>query len=173
MLPKAHSTILSSVVLWLTPLLILLCLGITGSPSYADETAYIEVQAAKLRAQPKVWAPPIADLHYGDKVQIVSREDPWLRVRSADQREGYLHVTALTTRTVVLKGEGSQSAAVDISDAVLAGKGFNADVASRYVSGSLEGGFQRVEAMQKSSRVDDKTLLGFMRAGNLNLGERK
>ena len=165
-----------------TPTTRAVCILLTGvifgvllpSPdAFAGESVFVEVQSAKLRSAPKVWAPAVSDLKYGDKVDVVAQEDPWIRARTPDKKEGYLHLTAVTSRQVILKGAGTQNTAVDLSDAVLAGKGFNAEVAKRFVDANLAGGFERVDQMQKQSRIGESTLLVFLRDGDLNGGETR
>ncbi len=67
-----------------------------------QETGIILVDKLNLRPEPGTHAPPITTLKKGEEVQIIKRENGWLRVRHAkgegyiQHRDTYVHIIAAT-----------------------------------------------------------------------------
>lgn len=120
----------------------LLCLLPTRSLEGAapDPMLYIQVRSTKLRAKPEFWSQAIADLSYGSVLSPLGAaptDKSWLKVK-LDATEGYVHVSSVTKRRIVLKASaigGDKN--VDQSSIVLAGKGFNSQIENNY--GSAKG----------------------------------
>ena len=91
------------------------------------ESVYVQLQSTKLRADTKHWAAARANLKYGDRLIVLGAKDDWLNVKSG-KTSGFVHVTAVTPREVVLQRSGKNlNASADSADIVLAGKGFGKD----------------------------------------------
>lgn len=153
----------------LFPLVSLLLLS--SSISFA-ESLFIEVQSVKLRSQPKAWAPPVADLKYGDEVEVVETNAPWIKVRTKDLLEGFLHSTATTSRPVILKSNANTNAKLDTFEAVLAGKGFSSSTEISYAKAHEKLDFTLVDSMESRSRKHEAEVLSFMQSGGLNIKEQ-
>lgn len=78
----------------------------------------------------------VASLHYGDRVAVAEESGSWLKVREAvGGRQGWMHVSALTSKQVVLHpGDADVQAVASGEELALAGKGFN-----RQVEGAFKG----------------------------------
>lgn len=136
------------------------------------ESLFIEVQSAKLRSEPKAWAPPVADLKYGDEIEVVETNSPWIKVRTKDLKEGFLHSTATTSRPVILKSNVDTNAKLDTFEAVLAGKGFSSSTEISYAKTHDKLDFTLVDSMEIRSRKYEAELLSFMQSGGLNVKEQ-
>jgi hypothetical protein len=135
----------------------------------ADDSVYIEIKSAKLRQQPKHWAPSLQDLAFGAKLEEVAREGGWVKVRTSAAIEGYVHQSALTNRRIVLSAAGQSTAPeseADPSSIVLAGKGFNQEIQARYQSQRSELNFEAVNKMELRV-VDGPELSAFLLDGKL------
>lgn len=133
------------------------------------ESAYIEIQSAKLRSEPKAWSAPILDLKYGEEVEIIEKTSSWLKVKTKSNSEGFLHVTATTSRPVILKSTATTSARLDSFEAVLAGKGFSSATELNYAKSHEKLDFTLVDMMENRSRAVEPEVLAFMKEGKLNI----
>lgn len=148
------------------------CIFILHSGICSAEDLYVEVQTMKLRASPKAWAAPLGDVTYGDKVSVLERSAPWIKVKSGTL-EGYLHETAVTTRRPLGTTKNAVAGQVSTADVVLAGKGFNDQIVAEWEKSNPEAKMGLVEAMEKRSKVSPQEILGFIKAGELNLEARQ
>jgi hypothetical protein len=110
-----------------------------ASASAADQKMMsVTVKEAQLRATPGYLGKPLGTLIYGDRVTVLdqpsSAPKDWLKVRGPDGKlEGWINVSALTAKEIVLKsGSGKAEQAASSGDVALAGKGFNSDVEAQY-----------------------------------------
>ena len=75
-----------------------------------NETAdlvYVQVASARVRSAAKHWASSVAEIKFGDKLQEISRDSNWIKIRTKSGEEGFVHVSAVTERTVVVRGAES------------------------------------------------------------------
>lgn len=144
-------------------------LSIVPSSVFAaeGETVYVQLQNTKLRSATKHWAPAKVNLKYGDKLSVLGTQDDWLNVRKGST-SGFVHVTAVTPREVVLQRSGKQIGAdADRSDIVLAGKGFGKDVEQSFLAkAGSSANIGAVNAMEKI-RVNETQLIQFIDQGKL------
>jgi uncharacterized protein YgiM (DUF1202 family) len=59
----------------------------------AAETMFIQAKTAKLRSGKTSLDPVVADLKYGEAVELVRSEGKWLEVQTAAGAKGWIHVT--------------------------------------------------------------------------------
>lgn len=132
----------------------------------------VNVEQAKIRARKQFFAPVVASVKFGDKVEVGEHEDGWYAVTFGGHH-GYLHESALGARAAKAgDGDWSGSDAAENDDVTLAGKGFNDDVEKAYRGshGSLD--YADVDNMEKRA-VSDAVLERFMRGnGTLPRGDR-
>lgn len=132
-----------------------------------DQLVYVQVKDTKLRATPQFWGASAADLKYGDQLTVISSQDGWLKVKNGGKAQGFVHVTAVTPRKVVLSAKGdSVVAQADRGDIVLAGKGFGPAAERALVASGGGGDFRAVDAMERL-RVSSQDILQFVREGKL------
>lgn len=131
---------------------------------------FIEVRSSQIRLEPKHWARTVRQVAYGDSVLELSREQAWIKVKSEDGSEGYLHSSAVTTRAVILASTGNlagaQSSGSDSTDVVLAGKGFSSDVEKLLATSRSQLNFAEVDALERL-QVSDAALERFLAGGEL------
>lgn len=137
-----------------------------------QEYVYVEVNASKLRPQPAHWVAGSQDLHYGDKLAKLSQNGAWLKVKTNQGQEGFVHQTAITSRKVVLKlGQAEDpDISADASDLVLAGKGFSKEVEENYSAKDSSLDFKSVNQLEQI-KISEKEVSDFLVAGKLNLGD--
>jgi hypothetical protein len=127
----------------------------------ANTPLYVKVREAKVRTEPKQWAPSVASLKYGDRVSVVSEDGAWLKLSN-----GYLHSTAVSERRVVLEASKSVNKGGDDKDVILAGKGFNKEVENSYAAKNRSLNYSEVDRMEKL-KVSDRELASFVGEGKL------
>lgn len=132
------------------------------------EPLFVEVKSAALRKEPKHWAEAIEQLQYGDQLEEISRASSWVMVKTNGSRQGYVHLSALTKRVVLLPKAGAANPAIeaDASSIVLAGKGFNKDIEAQYSAGQPSLNYAAV-ALMESREVSAQQLYQFLRDGKL------
>jgi hypothetical protein len=138
---------------------------IPASSFAASESLYVKVREAKVRAEPKQWAPSVASLKYGDRVSVVSEDGAWLKLSS-----GYLHSTAVSERKVILEASKSVNKGGDDKDVILAGKGFNKEVENSYAAKNRNLNYGEVDKMERV-KVGDRELASFVGEGRLQGGK--
>jgi SH3-like domain-containing protein len=94
----------------------------------------VAVQQTQARTTPSFLGKIVADLAYGDQLQVVEEKGGWVKVvMPATEEEGWVHASALTKKTVFLKaGDADVAQTASSSEIALAGKGFNEQVEARY-----------------------------------------
>lgn len=127
---------------------------------------YVQVRTTKLKAKPQQWSTAAADLKYGDRLTQTGAEGSWLKVKTAGGASGYVHVSAVSARKIVLSSKSTGDNGTNSEDVVLAGKGFSKEIESQYAAqnGALD--FKEVDRME-SIKVSPKELAAFMQAGKL------
>lgn len=135
----------------------------------ANSPLYVKVRSAKLRNEPKQWAPSVSSLNYGDAVAMLSTEGAWLKVK-AGSRSGYLHNSAVSERKVVLQAAKSVASTGNDKDVILAGKGFNKEVEKNYAAKNSALNYAEVDKMERLS-VGDNEIAAFVKAGKLGGGK--
>lgn len=142
--------------------LLLLCAAASAGPMS------VQIQHGVLKSAPSFLAKNVASVSYGDRVNALLKEGDWVKVETVSAR-GWLHATAVTERVIVLQN-GSRAAATGVSSSeiVLAGKGFNAQVESKYRQDNPNMRFDRVDAMERYA-IQPEAEREFARDGLLKL----
>jgi len=131
---------------------------------------FIQVKTARLRIEPKHWSPSGAALQFGSSVEELSREGDWLKVKGAGEEVGFLHASAVTSRSVVFKGKVSETdVRTEPTDVVLAGKGFANQLESVFRSGEPGLDYATVDKLEQRV-MDGEALAKFLRDGKLRVG---
>lgn len=130
---------------------------------------FVEVRESQVRAEPKQWARGLAKVAYGDKLEEISRGDSWVKVKTSDGNEGYIHLTAVTSRQVVIPGRTDAELVSSAgSEVVLAGKGFSSDVEDLMKNNGKDLNYEAVNQLP-SFGVTPSELEQFLRVGRLSL----
>ena len=146
--------------------LLLLCAG-AGAPQGQGDTLIVTRKETKLRAQKRLFAPPLADLHEGDKLACEQRDGAWLQVKW-QQALGWVHESDVTAnKEVRLSGEGVRES-YSASEAAAARKGFNPQVEREYRASNpnLAAAFALVDRIA-ALRVSEQETQTFLQQGGL------
>lgn len=125
----------------------LLCLTATVALASA-KTMSVQVRKAEIRDTPNFLGRIVASLAYGDKVTVAEQNGPWIRI-SAGGTTGWVHNSALTTKTIIMQAGASANTAASSGEMALAGKGFNADVEKQFKENHKDIDFKWVDRMEK------------------------
>jgi SH3-like domain-containing protein len=117
-------------------LALLLCLlppvSLSAQAGKAKEMS-VQVKITEIRSSPSYTAKVLAKLSYGDRLAILETKGAWVRAKSPNGKaEGWISLSALTAKRVVLSAGGETKTGVDSSEVALAGKGFNKEVEAQY-----------------------------------------
>jgi len=139
--------------------------GLSVATLFAATTMSVQVNKADMRETPSYLGKVVSSLAYGDKVTIESQNGAWLQVSSSGQ-SGWVHNSALTKKTIVMKaGAGAQTTASS-GEMALAGKGFNSDVEKQFKDNHKEINFAPIDKMEKI-KIPIADLQEFAKEGKL------
>lgn len=131
----------------------------------ADTVTVITKENA-IRQNCKFFAPVKVQVRYNDKLEVLSTEGDWYRVKYGSYT-GCIHKTAVEKREASSPGLFSRkSSGVSESEAALAGKGFNPQVEASYKSKHPEMKFYLVDSIERYI-VPDKDVAIFIADGGL------
>ncbi|MFH1278445.1 MAG: SH3 domain-containing protein [Candidatus Eisenbacteria bacterium] len=124
------------------------------------EMLSVQVKSGQLRSTPSFLGAVTATLGYGDRVTLVQKQDPWLQVRDAAGRTGWIHQSALTKKRIVMSaGEGDAQKSVSGEELALAGKGFNSDVEAEFKAQNANIDFTWVDRMETINVTPEQSAL--------------
>ena len=131
----------------------------------------VQVKQTLLRAQPSFTAASLGTLGYAEQVELQNSENGWKNVKTLKSGTlGWVHESALTTKTIVLQNSSKLSnSSVSQSEVLMAGKGFNKEVESEYKKQHTTLNFSLVDQIEKNPPLKPEHLSTFAKTGNLNL----
>ncbi|MBT3222606.1 MAG: SH3 domain-containing protein [Proteobacteria bacterium] len=138
----------------------------------AEPSGLVAVQvpaAVKQSAGP--FSPIVAQLAYGDKVQVLETIDAWARIADASGAElGWVHTSVLANKRTSLKaGEGGDDVSATSDELALAGKGFNSDIEASFRAENQNLDYLTIDAMEQVViSVEEAT--AFLAEGELKPG---
>ena len=126
----------------------------------AQKIMSVQVREGQLRATPSHFGKIVARASYGDQTTVLEETGDWEKVSIMGGKvQGWMHVTALTSKRIVLKaGQSNVETSVSQGEIALAGKGFNKEVEAEYRKSNANLDFDwinRMEAMKVSSEQMD------------------
>ena len=145
---------------------------ISNSPAAVPVTYQVQVRETYLRATPSFLGKITATLRYGERVSIIIDRGVWKKVAvPATRREGWIHGSAITTRTLVLKSgtQGVKTGATS-REVALAGKGFNEQIEQEFRKKNRNLDFTWVDRME-TFKVTSAQLQTFLEDGSLRTSE--
>lgn len=130
--------------------LISCCLVMAVTVWAASDTYSVYVRKGQMRQQPSFLGQVIKELPYGEHVEVLSKNPPWLEVKDAAGDTGWMHISALTSKRVKLQRDESSAKSSATSDEIaLAGKGFNQAVESAMKSDRTTAAYDWVDYMEQ------------------------
>lgn len=133
----------------------------------AANIVVVKIQTTAVRKTPQFFAPVIAPLKAGDKLEKISEANGWVQVKTAAGAVGWVHSSALETPKINLMAANSAlKTQASASEVALAGKGFNKQVEDSYKAKHTELNFAAVDRMLQvktsAAEIED-----FLRKGRL------
>ena len=130
-----------SLVILLTVLLVALAIA-------AADIVVVKIQATQLRKNPQFFAPAVAALKAGDKLEKVSEASGWIQAKTASGLVGWVHSSAVgTSKFALTAANKDMKTQATASEVALAAKGFNKQVEDSYRAKHAEANFAAVDAM--------------------------
>jgi uncharacterized protein YgiM (DUF1202 family) len=131
------------------------------------QTLVIKVQSTHVRKEPKFYSSSIATLRAGESVSQISTQGGWVKVRTSQGVEGWIHSQAVATgKLAVAAMDKSVKMSATADEVALAGKGFNRQVEDAYKSRNTGISFSEVDRMIKI-KVTPAELRRFLMEGKL------
>jgi hypothetical protein len=153
------------------PLLICFFLVLVATTWSGLGTMSVQLKTGQLRSTPSFLGAVMAEVAYGDQVDVMQQQGDWLEVRSPRNQTGWIHQSALTRKRVVLgTGGSSPQTAASGEEIALAGKGFNADVEAEFRRSHRNMDFTWVDRMEEF-KVSTKEMISFLKAGGVETHE--
>ncbi|MDZ4787168.1 MAG: SH3 domain-containing protein [bacterium] len=143
---------------------------VLSSSILAEDSLFVQVRSTKIRSQPEHWAAAVSDARYGDKLKPITDDEDsaWLEVGTLSGKKGFINRSAVSKREIVLNTSKLASVNADLSEVVVAGKGFGKEVEQDYAMSSSNVDYRAVNKME-TLRVSDPELLNFMKEGQLRI----
>ena len=128
----------------------------------------IQVKNGQVRSAPSFLGKIVAKLSYGDRVDVLEEKGSWSKVTLAGKgSEGWIHVSALTTKTIVLNpGAEDVEKSASSDEIALAGKGFNEQVEGEFKKKNPKIDFTQIDKMEKIV-VSQSKMQQFLKQGGL------
>ena len=144
---------------------------LTAAVWVPDKSHSVQVREGQLRDRPSFLGKKVAVVAYGDRVVQLEEKAGWMKVRGAPGVEGWIHGSALTEKTIVLKA-GEQDVATGASgdELALAGKGFNEEVEGKYRASNPNVDFTWIDRME-TWKVTAEQAFAFLEAGEVRVAE--
>jgi hypothetical protein len=133
-----------------------------------SEIVTVQVRESVIRNRPLFYAPGVANVRYGDRLDRLSEESKgWTRVRHGSV-EGYVPQASVSLDTIVLSAKQIKTVQADSSEVVLAGKGFSREVEQEYRKRSRTARFDLVDRVENAARVSRQDVADFASKGRLH-----
>ena len=127
---------------------VLIAVSIAVLAIAAADILVVKIQTTQLRKSPQFFAPAVAVLKAGDKLEKVSEASGWIQAKTASGLVGWVHSSAVTASTFALTAANKDlKTQATASEVALAAKGFNKQVEDSYRTKHAEANFAAVEAM--------------------------
>jgi len=149
--------------------MLVLVVGLAGfSPVMAAPAQLsVQIESAQIREKPSVFGKIVANAKYGDRLDVVTKMEPWIQVRTADGKTGWMHESSLSRKKVELSA-GSQDVNRTASgeELAMAGKGFNSKVEADFKAKNQNIDFTWIDRMEKI-KVSERDSISFLQEGGL------
>lgn len=123
-----------------------------------DKSMSVQVRQGQVRKTPSFLGVIVERLSYGDKVIILEENENWLTVQTQDTgTRGFMHISALTTKEVILNpGTTPVKKTASSDEFALAGKGFNESVEGQFRANNPHLNFAGIDRMEKYGVSEDQ-----------------
>lgn len=142
------------------------------SPTFIyAELLSVQVKKTFLRAKPSFLSKVVLKMSYAEQVENQRVEGSWNLVRSIPNGTlGWVHSSALSEKTIVLKSSGKlEDSSVSQSEVLMAGKGFNKEVEEEYKKQDTTLNYKLVDTIEKTQSISSSDLIRFAKNGKLSI----
>ena len=148
--------------------LLLICLACFAAFAAAKKYMSVQVREGMVRTTPSFLGKVVGELSYGDRVAVSEEKNKWAKVEmSGKGRKGWMHLSALTIKKVVLNpGADDVEEAASSNEIALAGKGFSEEVEKSYKAKNKQLNYKEVDKMEKIA-VSQAKIKNFLKEGGL------
>ncbi|RPJ18574.1 MAG: SH3 domain-containing protein [Desulfobacteraceae bacterium] len=134
-------------------------------PAQAPNKMNIQIMDGQVRSAPSFLGTIVARLTYGDSVDVIKDEGAWKKVALRGGVQGWMHSSALTTKSIILKaGARNVQTSATGGEIALAGKGFSEEVEKKYKSLNRNLDYAWVDRMEKF-QVSPEQMQAFLMDG--------
>jgi len=128
----------------------------------------VQIKEGALRSRPSFLGTIVTRVSYGDRLVVRGRQGSWSKVGLEGRGvEGWIHTSALTSKTIVLRaGDQDVRQAASSDELALAGKGFNAQVEDAFRTQNPKIDFSWIDKMEKIV-VSQNEMQAFLQEGNV------
>jgi uncharacterized protein YgiM (DUF1202 family) len=148
-------------------LLAALALCIFSGPLLAATSELsVQVKQAQVRSEPSFLGKVTATVAYGEKVELIEDKGAWKMV-TVRKIKGWIHGSALTTKTIVLQAGKDVKTGASSSELALAGKGFNPKVEAEFKSKNKHLDYASVDWMEKTFTFKPGQIQTFLKEGQV------
>ena len=153
---------------------LLKCMGMVAlvmlavMPAWADgQTMSVQVRNGQLRASPSFLGKIVTAVAYADRVTVQQTQGEWVRVSVAGGQTGWIHLSALSKKAIVLKaGSENVGTAASGEELALAGKGFNSAVEADFKARNKKIDFGPIDKMEQI-KIAPQESVTFLKNGGL------
>ena len=146
-------------------------LGLAATVWSSSGRMSVQVQEGQLRSGPSFLKPVIAGVAYCQAVDVIQEQGDWMEVTTAGGKKGWMHQSALSSKPIVKSaGKGDASVSASGSEVALAGKGFNANVESRYRTSHRNVDYAWVDRMERIV-ISPRQIISFLKEGGIQPAE--
>jgi hypothetical protein len=147
----------------------LVVLLLVGAVTFAAELAELIVteREASVRRDKRNYSPRVAAVREGEKVALLAREDPWLRVEYRG-KQGWMTASSVSDDPKIVLSNEVVPSGVRVSEQSAGGRGFTPEVEKAYRAShsELEFVFKLLDALEKAALAEEK-VVSFLQEGRL------
>jgi uncharacterized protein YgiM (DUF1202 family) len=128
----------------------------------------VQVKQAQVRSEPSFFGKVTATVAYGEKVELIEDKGAWKMVSIPKKGKGWMHASALTTKTIALQaGKADVKTGATSSELALAGKGFNPKVEAEFKSKNKQLDYTAIDRMEKIYTFKPGQVQAFLKQGQV------
>lgn len=147
-------------------LFLVLCFVLSGSAA-PQKTMSVQIKEGQVRSTPSFLGTIVARLSYGDRVEVIQDQGNWKKVAVRGGAQGWIHTSALSTKSIVLKaGAGNVQTSATSGEIALAGKGFSEEVEKQYKKLNRNLDYAWVDRMERF-QVSPEQMQAFLKQGSV------
>ncbi|MBW1766389.1 MAG: SH3 domain-containing protein [Deltaproteobacteria bacterium] len=148
-----------------------LVICLTGFAAFAagNKVLSVQVKEGHIRATPSFLGQILTKLSYGEQVEELIEKGDWVNVKlERNDSEGWMHISALSRKKIVLKpGVADVEQAASSDEIALAGKGFNEQVEGEFKAGNRDLDFTWINKMERIV-ISQYQMNSFLEEGGLH-----